>query len=160
MKLVKTANGTIKNIAPMEIVIIVQNLCQMMIVVRIGKELSRMNEIEKAIEELDIQTKATVNATSIKTCRLPEALQKQLKLKELGFTDEVIENYRKFEDECIVKGFTFKSLIEAREKQIPKKPIRVSNSRTDGCPECKTEYYEKFKYCPECGVKLDWSVEE
>ena len=50
--------------------------------------------------------------------------------------------------------------ISALEKQIPKKPIRVSNNRTDGCPKCKTEYYEKFKYCPECGIKLDWSVED
>ena len=30
-----------------------------------------MNEIEKAIEELDIQTKATVNATSIKNMQAP-----------------------------------------------------------------------------------------
>ena len=50
--------------------------------------------------------------------------------------------------------------ISALEKQISKKPIRVSNNRTDGCPKCKTEYYEKFKYCPECGIKLDWSVED
>lgn len=47
-------------------------------------------------------------------------------------------------------------ITKALQKQISKKPIRVSNNRTDGCPKCKTEYYEKFKYCPECGIKLDW----
>ena len=46
------------------------------------------------------------------------ALEKQIKLNKLGFTEEVIENYKIFEDECIEKGFTFRSLLDARERQI------------------------------------------
>ena len=36
------------------------------------------------------------------------------------------------------------------------KPIRVDHDRTDGCPICKREFFEKFNYCPDCGIKLDW----
>lgn len=42
-ELAKIVNGTTKNIALMGEVTIVQNLCQRMIVARIGKERSRMN---------------------------------------------------------------------------------------------------------------------
>ena len=47
--------------------------------------------------------------------------------------------------------------IEALEKQIPK---------VAGCDICNDtsnwRYYrnKKYKYCPNCGQKLDWSVEE
>lgn len=36
------------------------------------------------------------------------------------------------------------------------KPIRVDDDRTDGCPICKREFFEKFNFCPDCGVKLNW----
>ena len=36
------------------------------------------------------------------------------------------------------------------------KPIRVDDDRTDGCPICGREFFEKFNYCPNCGTKLDW----
>ena len=49
--------------------------------------------------------------------------------------------------------------ISALEKQMPKKVIRVSNNRTDGCSECYVEFYEKFNYCPNCGQRLDWEEE-
>ena len=52
-----------------------------------------------------------------------QALETIKKLSDRKMTAEVLENYMQFEDECIKKGFTFKSLIEAREKQIPKKPV-------------------------------------
>lgn len=57
--------------------------------------------------------------------------------------------------------------IEALEKQLSKKvdimdyPLDDINFR---CPVCKSEYicekeHEHF-YCPTCGQKLDWMVEE
>lgn len=97
------------------------------------------------------------------------AIERQLELENLGFTDEVIENYRKFEDECIAKGFTFKSLIEAREKQIPKKPIEqryvnyeIENELIGHCPSCQLRWDVAYwqRYCSNCGQKLDWRVEE
>ena len=100
------------------------------------------------------------------------AIERQLELEKLGFTDEVIENYRKFEDECIAKGFTFKSLIEAREKQIPKKPEYDSYNWCDlseeerletprwYCKSCDGVIEEHYSYCALCSQAIDWSVEE
>lgn len=61
----------------------------------------------------------------------------------------------------------------AREKQMPKKPIRHTAWEDFKCPACgsteirpyNTEYSEydkdcKFEYCSDCGQKLDWSDEE
>lgn len=63
--------------------------------------------------------------------------------------------------------------IEALEKQIPKKPDLIGDGYDDNgnliydtwiCPCCRTEYeldYYNYKFCPECGQKIDWSeVEE
>lgn len=40
------------------------------------------------------------------------------------------------------------------------RPIRVivkgSKDETDGYPICKREFFEKFNFCPDCGVKLNW----
>lgn len=47
-----------------------------------------------------------------------QALETIKKLSDRKMTTEVLENYMQFEDECVKKGFTFKSVIEAREKQI------------------------------------------
>ena len=54
---------------------------------------------------------------------------------------------------------TVEECREAREKQISQKPIRVmvgAHDSTDGCPVCKTEFYEKHNFCPTCGNKMDW----
>ena len=54
----------------------------------------------------------------------------------------------------------------AIEKHIPKKPLGIENDNRYGCVlecfECKTILSgseERPLYCPECGQKLDWSVE-
>lgn len=36
--------------------------------------------------------------------------------QSIGFTREVLENYKKFEDECIHKNYTFNSIIQARDE--------------------------------------------
>lgn len=73
------------------------------------------------------------------------ALETIKKLSDRKMTAEVLENYMQFEDECVKKGFTFKSVIEAREKQIAKKPTYEG----DG-----------YDYCPSCGQKLDLDRDE
>ena len=58
--------------------------------------------------------------------------------------------------------------IEALEKQIKRKVERYScntiGEMTFNCPSCNLEYYvtdyEDFNYCPNCGQKIDWGVEE
>lgn len=46
-------------------------------------------------------------------------------------------------------------VIEAFEKQIPKKPIE--KFPFDVCPVCDTVLLEHMKWCTQCGQKIDWS---
>lgn len=96
-----------------------------------------------------------------------QALETIKKLSERKMTTEVLENYMQFEDECVKKGFAFKSVIEAREKQRAKKPTYEGDGYApDGtlvydtwiCPCCDKRYevdYDDYDYCPNCGQKLD-----
>lgn len=84
------------------------------------------------------------------------ALETIKKLSDRKMTTEVLKNYMQFEDECVKKGFTFKSVIEAREKQIPKKPI-LKNGESgsfvdyeDGHGEYKVTKWQDW-VCPICG---------
>ena len=58
--------------------------------------------------------------------------------------------------------------IQAREKQIAKKPTYEGDAYSDGqlvydtwvCPCCGRSYeldYDDCDYCPNCGQNLDWS---
>lgn len=61
------------------------------------------------------------------------------------------------------------TIKEALEKQIPKKPDFIGDGYDDNCnliydtwicPSCETQYevdYDDYKFCPECGQKIDWS---
>lgn len=62
-------------------------------------------------------------------------------------------------------------IIEGLEKQIAKKVINRYErydlyGEWDGnfgtCPNCKEEWLEELdlNYCPNCGQKMDWGVEE
>lgn len=100
-----------------------------------------------------------------------QALETIKKLSDRNMTTEVLENYMQFEDECVKKGFTFKSVIEAREKQIPKKPIfdyNISDTLSVFHCECGNTIKVSHdigimnnnnapNYCSKCGCRLDWS---
>lgn len=97
-----------------------------------------------------------------------QALETIKKLSDRNMTTEVLENYMQFEDECVKKGFTFKSVIEAREKQIAMK-AKNSGERIPFewyCPTCEEllcdDGYKDtdMKYCGNCGQRLDWGDEE
>ena len=50
--------------------------------------------------------------------------------------------------------------IEALEKQIPKKPKIILKGTTDwntisSCPVCGTNQVSGFKYCRECGQRIE-----
>lgn len=58
--------------------------------------------------------------------------------------------------------------INALKKQVPMKPTFTGDGYADGnivydtwtCPNCGTDYeveYDDYKYCPECGQKIDWN---
>lgn len=85
-------------------------------------------------------------------------LFQNLKSRKMQITD--IENYMQFEDECVQKGFSFKSLLEAREKQIALKPLEFKtpdNVPYYGCPCCGHTDVEDQNYCDNCGQKLNQS---
>lgn len=102
----------------------------------------------------------------------PEECQKSVEICksmiERNITPENMEEYMKFEDECVKDGFTFNSLLEAREKQTAKK-IEIFNGQAS-CPNCKYLFGGRdvikklitwdMPYCKNCGQKLDWSDEE
>lgn len=48
---------------------------------------------------------------------------------------------------------------EALEKQMPKKPI---NDKCENCGEDVRNWTgdDNFKYCPNCGKRIDWGNEE
>ena len=103
-----------------------------------------------------------------------QALETAQKYKELeselskrNLTIDHIREYIKFEDECVEMGFTFKSLLEAREKQSGKKPVIEENemfhTKYYRCPVCGGNIrINKFllKYCRTCGQRIDWEVYE
>lgn len=89
-----------------------------------------------------------------------QALKTIKKLSDRKMTTEVLENYMQFEDECVKRGFTFKSMIEARKKQITRKPDFTEDKEFALCPCCNGKgLFDKQKYCDNCGQKIDWSEE-
>lgn len=113
------------------------------------------NTIIKALEELK----------QYRTIGTPEECQKSVAvckaMIDRKITPESMEEYMKFEDECVKCGFTFKSLLEAREKQIPYKPSRKKLVWGIGKCKCGVEFLDrKTGFCGNCGQRLDWSDEE
>ena len=66
----------------------------------------------------------------------------------------------------------FEMAIDAIEKQVPKKPIKtkiatlnkspeaISWESIHCCPRCESNLAPQYKYCPQCGLEIDWSEEE
>ena len=93
----------------------------------------------------------------------PEECQKSVEICksmiERNITPENMEEYMKFEDECVKNGFTFNSLLEAREKQIPYKPSQQKLVWGIGKCKCGVEFLDrKTGFCGNCGQKLDWGT--
>lgn len=87
---------------------------------------------------------------------LDNVLENIIEIKKHKITLSDLENYMKFEDECVKKNFTLKSLLEAREKQIARKPILKSGievihvNREKGPHELAKSKYQDWT-CPTCG---------
>lgn len=76
---------------------------------------------------------------------------------------EEVQEYRKLG--------TLAKVEEAIEKNKPKNPDYEGDGYSDGeivydtwiCPNCGVKYevdYEEYDYCPDCGQKIDWSVND
>jgi len=119
----------------------------------------------KAIKELQLNIELPFGSNvSREASELAiQALETVKKLSDRNMTAEVLENYMRFEDECVKKGFTFKSVIEARDKQIAKKPITYPTTNRADCPICLNTVRGIDKpfgnYCSNCGQRLDFKEE-
>lgn len=81
---------------------------------------------------------------------------------ERNITPDDMENYMKFEDECIKQGFTLVGLLKAGEKHEAMEPIRMDKCT---CPSCGThnEVWKKRRntlpsdivYCWHCGQAVE-----
>lgn len=51
-----------------------------------------------------------------------------------------------------------KLIVEALEKQIPKKPMKIDREHfiTDNCRMCEKTMVIENAYCPSCGQAIDW----
>lgn len=116
---------------------------------------------EENIGLVDAAIKALEEVQQYRKIGTPEECRKSVDIckamAERRLSLENIENYMKFEDECVKRGFTFNSLLEAREKQEPKEP--TDRCMYKECPACGEVEIQFCKYCPSCGQKLDWRNE-
>lgn len=114
------------------------------------------------------------NCVKYEEIGIPEECRKSVEICksmiERNITPEDMEEYLKFEDECISEGFALKSLLEAGEKQKAKRPDYEGDGYSDGhlvydtwiCPCCGKHYevdYDDYDFCPACGQHIDWSNE-
>lgn len=83
---------------------------------------------------------------------------------ERNIAPENIEEYTKFEDECVKNGFPIDSLLKAREKQTAKRPITYEGTNRADCPVCGETVRGLSKqwgnWCSHCGQKLDWGMKD
>lgn len=132
------------------------------------------DELERYLKEPDnthpinakiLTYKEAADWYAYKAIGTPEECQKSVEIcksmTERNITPENMEEYMKFEDECVKNGFTFNSLLEAREKQIPYKPSQQKLVWGIGKCKCGVEFLDrKTGFCGNCGQKLDWSDEQ
>ena len=74
-------------------------------------------------------------------------------LKESKCDQKQGENYQQYHNSVL------NTAIEALEKQIPKKPEKILKAfeyRFGDCPNCNKSSDVNYKYCKNCGQKLDW----
>lgn len=114
-------------------------------------------------ESIDMAIKALEEVQQYRAISTLEECQKSVEICksmiERNITPENMGEYMKFEDECVRRGFTFNSLLEAREKQTAKRPRIIGNAMI--CPSCPRCFKSASPtYCPSCGQWIDWSDEE
>ena len=123
-------------------------------VVKIIREYSGLFPQARGEEEaLEMAIKALEELQQYRAIGTLEECQKSVEICksmiERNITPENMQEYMKFEDECISEGFTFNSLLEAREKQKARKTINGC------CPNCcnflPTKELTGKIYCMYCG---------
>lgn len=133
--------------------------------IELAKMCTQNLERKREIQGYEMAIKALKEVQQYRAIGTPEECKKSVSvcrsMIERNITPENMEEYMKFEDECVKCGFTLKSLLEAREKQIPYKPSRKKLVWGVGKCKCGVEFLDRQTgFCGNCGQKLDWSDEE
>lgn len=110
---------------------------------------------------MDVVEAVNMAIHALETVQKYKDLESELSKRNL--TIDHIREYMEFEDECVEMGFTFDSLLEARGKQIKKKPVVEENemfhTKYYHCPICGGNiriHKLLLKYCRTCGQRIDW----
>lgn len=103
---------------------------------------------EGGMEDLEMAVQALEEVQQYRAIGTPEECRKSLEIckamVERNITPDDMENYMKFEDECIKQGFTLDSILKSREKQTAKK-IEIFNGQAS-CPNCKHFFWRNECY--------------
>ena len=90
-------------------------------------------------------------------------------LKNIGDWISEETRQRKYDKASMIElSHSLITVKDAVNKQIPLKPQLESDGYSDGelvydtwiCPKCGEDYEidcHDYKYCPECGQRIDWS---
>lgn len=91
-----------------------------------------------------------------------ENLKELKKALQIICINQDIDGKGKEDEECI--AFDFDRAVEALEKQIPKKVLKIQGDKlkfgTCPCCERRISTVEGGNYCQNCGNAIDWSVED
>ena len=134
--------------------------------IELAKMCTQNYERKREIQGYEIAIKALKEVQQYRAIGTPEECRKSLEIckamVERNITPDDMENYMKFEDECIKQGFTLVGLLKAGEKQEAMEPIRMDKCT---CPSCGThnEVWKKRRntlpsdivYCWHCGQAVE-----
>ena len=93
-------------------------------------------------------------------------------LKNIGDWISNETRQRKYDKVTVIElSHSLITVKDAVNKQIPLKPQLEADGYSDGelvydtwiCPKCGEDYeieYDDYKYCPDCGQRIDWSESE
>lgn len=151
----------------------------------LAKMCTQNYERKSEIQGYEMAIKALEEVQQYRAIGTPEECRKSVDIckamAERRISLENMENYMKFEDECVKRGFTFNSLLESREKQTAKRAMHqgcydkngewhewngINGKPYELCPSCRVNLCCEMpldirpKYCKNCGQKLDWRNEE
>ena len=89
-------------------------------------------------------------------------------VKRFALEDEIRCKQQGIYDDC-VERIAFERVLNATKKEIPKKVLFNKNTNDVQCPLCheflgnysvRRRYETEYTYCPFCGQRLDWKIED
>lgn len=96
---------------------------------------------------------------TIKELRKLSGMTQQAFADYFGVSKRAIESWEGGQRQCpdyLLNLMKYK--LEKEKENTPQKPVEVFPFEI--CPRCDNVVQQPMKYCSECGVALDWNIEE